>query len=297
MTEGRRLGRGLEALLGPVSREQAQQSGALRDLPVGALRANPWQPRRDFDEAALAELAESIRASGLLQPVIVRQAPGQAQAYELIAGERRWRAVQRLGWATVPAVVRDADDRTLLTLALIENLQRDQLNAIDTALGYERLQQEFDLPQAEVARLVGKDRTTVANALRLLKLPESVQAMLRTRLLSEGHGRALLAAPDAGALLALAKAASEGGWSVRELEAKVRGGPDAPARARRARKPAEQPVALEVRRVEDALRKRLGTDVRVTQRRRGRGSVVVSYYSNDDLARILELVLGKPFEG
>src|SRR5262249_9107476 len=165
MTETKRLGRGLEALLGPITREQAEGSGALRDLPVGVIRPNPFQPRSAIDEAALAELAASIEASGLLQPIVVRP---RGSGYELIAGERRWRAVQRLGWTTIPAVVRDADDQTLLTLALIENLQRNDLSPIDEAKGYRRLMEEFTVPQAEVARLVGRNRTTVTNLLRLL---------------------------------------------------------------------------------------------------------------------------------
>ncbi len=288
----KRLGRGLEALLGPISREQAQQQGALRDLAVASIRPNPFQPRTQFKEEELAELAASIEASGLLQPVVVRPA---GQGYELIAGERRWRAVQRLGWTQVPAVVKEADDRTLLTLALIENLQRDQLSPIDTAVGYQRLQDEFQLPQAEVARLVGKNRVTVANALRLLKLPAGVRDLVHAGRLSEGHARALLALEQPAQIEKLARDAVEAGWSVRDLEARVRG--DTPARARR-RKPAEtRPPNADQRRVEEALRRRLGTDVRVTARRKGRGFVTISYYSNDDLARLLELILGEPFGG
>jgi ParB family chromosome partitioning protein len=296
MTETRRLGRGLEALLGPVSREQAEAQGALRELPVTQVKPNPFQPRRSFDETALAELAASIKASGLLQPLVVR---ANGTAYELIAGERRWRAVQQLGWATVPAVVKEADDRALLTLALIENLQRDDLTPIDEAAGYQRLMEEFALPQAEVARLVGKDRSTVSNSLRLLKLPPDVQTMLEQRELTEGHARALLALADAKEIVRLAKEAAEQGWSVRETEARVRGEtlqPGPRGRVRRARPPARTATA-EIRRVEDALRQRLGTDVRVTARRKGRGFVTLSYYSNDDLARLLELILGAPFDG
>ncbi|HTM30777.1 MAG TPA: ParB/RepB/Spo0J family partition protein, partial [Vicinamibacterales bacterium] len=182
----KRLGRGLEALLGPVSREQAETSGALKELAVSSIRPNPFQPRTRVDEPALAELTASIEASGLLQPVVVRPRNG---AYELIAGERRWRAVQRLGWRTVPAVVKDADDQTLLTLALIENLQRHDLSAIDEALGYQRLMEEFKIPQAEVARLVGRSRPAIANLLRLLRLPADVRTLVHEGKLSEGHAR------------------------------------------------------------------------------------------------------------
>jgi ParB family chromosome partitioning protein len=299
VTGGRRLGRGLESLLGPVSREQAVAEGSLRELPIAQVKPNPFQPRTHFDEAALAELVASIEASGLLQPIVVRPRSG---AFELIAGERRWRAVQQLGWPTVPAVVKDADDQTLLTLALVENLQRNDLSPIDEAQGYQRLIEQFRMPQAEVARLVGRNRSTVANLLRLLRLPEPVRAMVHDRRLSEGHARALLPLDSPDAILALAADAVREGWSVREVEARVRGDDTRPSAPQvMPKSPKDKPrtlqVAADVRRVEDALRKRLGTDVRVTQKRKGRGIVAVSYYSNDDLARLLELMLGAPFEG
>ncbi len=299
MSETKRLGRGLEALLGAVSREQAEASGSLRELPIGNVLPNPYQPRTHVDEDALTELTASIEASGLLQPVIVRPRNGK---FELIAGERRWRAIQRLGWAKIPAVVRDVDDQTLLTLALIENLQRDGLTSIDEAAGYQRLGQEFKLPQAEIARLVGRNRSTVANLLRLLKLPDEVKALVQEGKLSEGHARALLAVEKESELLRLAREAADQGWSVRDTEARVRGESPAPvaavapANGPRPR-PQQKMATAEVRRIEDALRKRLGTDVRVTARRRGRGFLSISYYSNDDLARVLELILGEPFAG
>ncbi|HEY8258609.1 MAG TPA: ParB/RepB/Spo0J family partition protein [Gemmatimonadales bacterium] len=298
MTETKRLGRGLEALLGPISREKAEAAGALRELPVDSLRPNPFQPRTTIDEVAFTELAASIEASGLLQPVIVRPRNG---SYELIAGERRWRAVTHLGWTKIPAVVRDVDDQTLLTLALIENLQRDALSPIDEASGYQRLAAEFQLPHGEIARIVGRNRSTVANLLRLLQLPAEVQALVHQKSLSEGHARALLSLEEPERMIALAREAVEQGWSVREMEARVRG--DEPVSATLApvatpRRPrAVRTVNADARRVEDALRKRLGTDVRLTTRRRGRGFLTISYYSNDDLARLLELILGRPFEG
>jgi ParB family chromosome partitioning protein len=298
MSETKRLGRGLEALLGSASREQAEASGALRELPVGSVLPNPLQPRTHLNEAELAELAASIEASGLLQPVIVRPRNGR---YELIAGERRWRAVQRLGWVKIPAIVKDVDDRTLLTLALIENLQRDDLTAIDEASGYHRLGSEFQLGQAEIARLVGRDRSTVANLLRLLKLPDEVKQLIQDGKLAEGHARALLGVADEKEQVGLAREAAEQGWSVREVEARAKGNGGSPAASAApalapSRSPQRMPSA-DVRRVEDALRKRLGTDVRLTSRRRGRGFLSISYYSNDDLARVLELILGEPFAG
>lgn len=292
----KRLGRGLEALLGPISREQAAASGALREIPVGAIHPNPFQPRREFDEEALGELAQSINTSGLLQPIVVRS---NGASYELVAGERRWRAVQQLGWPRIPAVVKEVDDQSLLTLALIENLQRDDLSPIDEARGYDRLMREFELPQSEVARLVGRNRVTVANSLRLLSLPAEVQQMLERRELSEGHGRALLALNDPEEITRIARDVVQHGWSVRETEALTRGqGPAAQItrpRLQRVKAPVRT-VHAEQRRVEDTLRKRLGTDVRITAKRKGRGLITISYYSNDDLARLLEIILGHPYE-
>jgi ParB family transcriptional regulator, chromosome partitioning protein len=295
MTETKRLGRGLEALLGPVSREQAEASGALRELPMTSLRPNPFQPRTRIDEAELTDLANSMQASGLLQPVIVRPRDG---GYELIAGERRWRAAERLGWPRISAIVREVDDRTLLTLALVENLQRDDLSPIDEAAGYRRLGEEFHLGHAEIGGAVGRDRSTVANLLRLLQLPPDVQMMVHEKRLSAGHARALLGLSDADRQSALAAEAIEQEWSVREIEAAVAGKRTTQRPVKRAGgQPAVRGVTADVKRVEDALRKRLGTDVRVTARRRGRGFVTISYYSNDDLSRLLELILGGPFEG
>jgi len=290
----RRLGRGLEALLGPT-REEAEREGNLVELPIKDIRPNPFQPRQDVDPAALEELVSSIKQAGLLQPVVVRRANGAgAGAYELIAGERRLRACQQLGWERIPAVQREADDRTLLTLALIENLQRDDLSPVDEARGYDRLIAEFSLAQQDVADAVGRDRSTVANALRLLKLPTAVLQMLHEGHLSVGHARALLAIEDPKLATNLAREAVAQGLSVREVEDRVRGGraPERRPRMKRGVGPAP-----EVRRVEDALRRRLGTDVRVSLRAKGKGQIHVAFYSNDDLARVLELMLGAPFDG
>jgi ParB family chromosome partitioning protein len=254
MTSGnkRRLGRGLEALLGPATVAEAKAEGSLAQLPVQALRPNPYQPRQAFDEEALVELADSMQRSGLLQPVVAR--PAANGAYELVAGERRWRAAQRLGWTEIGAVVREVDDQTLLTLALVENLQRDALSPIDEASGYQRLIEEFGVSQAAVGELVGRDRSTVANALRLLKLPASVQEMLHDGRLSVGHARALLAFEDGNKIERLARTAVEQELSVREVEELARGGKAAARRPRAARGARLDP---EARRVEEALRRRL----------------------------------------
>lgn len=289
MSETKRLGRGLEALLGPISRQEAEASGSLQELPVGSIRPNPYQPRSRLDEPRFSELVSSLETSGLLQPIVVRK---HLDGYQLIAGERRWRAALKLGWQRIAAVIREADDRTLLTLALVENLQRDNLSAIEEATSYQRLLDEFQLSQADVARLVGRDRSTIANALRLLKLPLEVTEMVDDGRLSEGHARALLGLADRSQISRLAERAAEQGWSVRDLESKVRSG-----RPGGARKEPVRQLSPAHRRVEDSLRKRLGTDVKVTARRRGRGQISVSYYSEEDLARVLELILGEPFPG
>src|SRR3989449_5358726 len=255
----RRLGRGLEALLGPT-REEAEREGSLVELAIADIRPNPYQPRRDVDPAALEELTASIRKAGLLQPVVVRQAPGNNGGFELIAGERRLRACQAVGWERVPGVKREVDDRTVLTLALIENLHRDDLSPVDEGRGYDRLIAEFKLTQQDVADAVGRDRSTVANALRLLKLPEAVLAMLHGGELSVGHARALLALEDPRGATTLAREAVAQGLSGREVEDRVRGG-RAPERRPRLKR-GEGPVP-EVGGTAQAPRRRLGTCARV----------------------------------
>lgn len=286
----RRLGRGLEALLGVGTVEEAEREGSLRELPVEGIKPNRFQPRRSLDPASLAELKTSIGANGLLQPVVVRHLDA---GYELVAGERRWRAVRALGWKKIPAVIRDVDDRTLLTLALVENLQRASLSPIDEAQGYERLAHDFTLSHAAIAEAVGRDRSTVANAVRLLKLPKSVQQLVADDALSAGHGRALLSLGDGKQIERLARECVAQGWSVREMERQARATPV------RRRKEGGGPrrAAPEVRRIEDALRKRLGTDATVVATGKGRGHLQLRFYSEDDLARLLELILGRRWDG
>ncbi|MGD2134889.1 MAG: ParB/RepB/Spo0J family partition protein [Gemmatimonadales bacterium] len=288
----RRLGRGLEALLGPTSVEDARAEGSLAQLPIDRIRPNPYQPRRTVGTDALAELADSMRSSGLLQPIVVR--PVGEGEYELIAGERRWRAARTLGWQEIGAVVREVDDQTLLTFALVENLQRDALSPIEEALGYQRLIDEFHVSQKAVGELVGRDRSTVANALRLLKLPEGVRSLVDEGSLSPGHARALLAVENDAAAERLAARTVDDALSVREVEQLVRDGRE--PRGRKARRRGRKPPSPEMRRVEDALRGRLKTDVRVTTRGKS-GRVIVNFYSADDLSRLLEIILGEPFDG
>ena len=289
----RRLGRGLEALLGPSTTEDAAQSGDLRQIPLDDIGPNPFQPRHAFDEQAITELANSLRTSGLLQPVVLR--PIDDGTYQLIAGERRWRAAQRLGWGEIGAVVREVDDRTLLTLALVENLQRDALSPVDEANGYRRLVEDFEASQQEVAELVGRDRSTIANALRLLRLPQSVQQMLHRGELDVGHARALLQLPDDKAIEKLAQQAIRDGLSVREVEARTRGSRTPQRRPRKAKSGRVQ--SPEARRIEDRLRHHFQTDAFLIDKGNGSGRLTFNFYSNDDLARLLELLLGEQFDG
>ncbi len=292
LDKNRRLGRGLEALLGAGTVEDAEREGSLRELPVGEIKPNRYQPRRAFNTAELKELKDSISANGLLQPVLVRK--GAHAGYELVAGERRWRAVRELGWKKIPAVVREVDDQTLLTLALVENLQRAALSPIDEAEGYERLTKDFRLSHGDIARLVGRDRSTVANAMRLLQLPKAVQTMVDSGALSAGHARALLSLDDDREIARIAREAVAHGWSVRDTEKATRGGGKSGGTAK---KKARRALPPEARRIEEALRKRLGTDVAVVLNGKGKGHLAVRFYSHDDLARLMELMLGRRWDG
>jgi ParB family transcriptional regulator, chromosome partitioning protein len=264
---------------------------------IARIRPNPFQPRREFRPDELAELQASLKASGLLQPITLRKVG--RDDYELIAGERRLRAATGLGWEEIPAIVREVDDRTMLTLALVENLQRANLNCVEEALGYQRLIAEFDLTQQQVADAVGKDRSTVANFLRILGLPETVRAMLEQGQLSMGHARALLGLADERARVELANEAVAKGLSVRDLEHRVRlalepAAAEQPAPAKpaapRAREAAETPVAI--RGVEDRLRRFFQTDVSIAVSGKDRGQIRIAFYSPDDLDRMLDLLLG-----
>ena len=293
LDKNRRLGRGLEALLGVGTVEDAEREGSLRELAVADIRANRYQPRRAFDPAELKDLKDSIAANGLIQPVVVRKA-GSGQ-YELVAGERRLRSVRELGWKKIPAVVRDVDEPTMLTLALVENLQRASLSAMDEAEGYERLAKEFHLTHADIARAVGRDRSTIANAIRLLQLPKPVQQMLENGGLSAGHARALLSLDDDREINRLAREALAHGWSVRELEQRARGGAKNGGKSSSKKAGAARPP--EARRIEEALRKKLGTDVALVLNGKGKGHVAIRFYSHDDLARLMEVILARRWDG
>lgn len=291
MVKKERLGKGLGALLGEYLGEQGADMEA-RTVPVSAVHPNPFQPRREFKEEELADLVGSIRDNGLLQPIVVRPAGNRrgTDRWELVAGERRWRAVTRLGWTDVPAIIREVDDRTLLVLALVENLQRSGLNALEEAEGYRQLQEEFGLSQQEVAEAVGKDRSTVANALRLLGLPASVRRLVEAGDLTAGHARALLGLPTTRRMGELAERAVEEGWSVREVESRVRKA--RPSKTRRKRRSKEDPSQ---KALETALSRSLGTEVRIRAGRSGeKGKIEVTFYGAEDFERVFELLAGSP---
>jgi ParB family chromosome partitioning protein len=259
-------------------------------VDIDLLAPNQQQPRLNMDDAKLEELAASIKANGIIQPILVRRT---GNTYRIIAGERRWRAAQKAGLQRVPVVVRDvADgDKQLLELALIENLQREGLNPIDEALAYQRLADEFTLTQEQIAAAVGKDRSSVANFMRLLKLPEEVRADLAAGALSTGHARALLALPDAAAQRHGAREAISRRLSVRETEALVKKLSSPKSRATSAAAPAAT-SDVHTRAAEDRMRFALGTKVRINRRGSG-GRIEIEFASEDELNRIFEVITSR----
>ena len=282
-----RLGRGLAALMGDVGDESqtTERARGQRRMPIEFLRPNPRNPRQTFVESELAELSVSIQERGIIQPILVRAVRGANDAYEIIAGERRWRAAQRAGLHDVPVVVTEATDEQSLEFAIIENVQRADLNAIEEAMGYETLASEFKHSQEDIARIVGKSRSHVANTLRLLKLPEPVKAYVRVGKLSAGHARMLIGQPNAEKL---AEDIVTRGLNVRQVEALAREESNKPAKANKAGKPAGKDadtLALE-KRMSDVL----GLAVTVDDRG-GKGVVRVAYsdlHQLDEIVRRLE---------
>jgi len=281
-----RLGKGLGALLGDYL-EPELQPGEVQKLKIASILPNPMQPRRSFVQAELEELAASIAENGLLQPLVVRAAAG-ADNYELIAGERRLRAVGILGWDEVPVIVRDASDRTLLVLALVENLQREALNPLEEAEGYASLGEQFNMKQADIAAAVGKDRSTVSNLLRLLKLPVSVRRLVERGSLSAGHARALLAVDDPVRAAELGQQAAKEGWSVREVERRV----SATSKKKRKRKSTATSDPI-VKAFEGQLRDHFSTRVTIREQAGRKGSIEIQYHGPEDFERIYELMTGQ----
>jgi ParB family chromosome partitioning protein len=300
MNKRKSLGRGLEALLSsarpaasPASATAGEPAGAaphagLREVPVDLLRRGKYQPRIDMREETLAELAESIRAQGVVQPIVVRPLPGSGSEthYEIVAGERRWRAAQLAGLQTVPAVIRDIPDETAVAVALIENIQRENLNPIEEARSLHRLVEEFGLTHADAAQAVGRSRATVSNLLRLLELPRVIREMLEQRQLDMGHARALLGLESPEMQVEAAHRALKQGWSVRETESAVRrmAGPLGSSKA--AKGAAHGPADPNVRRLEADLADTLGAAVKIEHGPKG-GRVVIRYNGLEELEGIL----------
>ncbi len=292
MTSKKRgLGRGLDALLGPSAAQvrdpeadtnpqtTAPTDQELRELPVDLVQRGKYQPRRDIEPESLQELADSIKAQGVMQPIVVR--PLSDRKYEIIAGERRWRAAQLAGLADIPAVVRQVGDEAAIAMALIENIQREDLNPIEEAMALQRLMQEFELTQQEVAKAVGKSRSTVTNLLRLMSLQEDVRRMLEHGDLEMGHARALLGLEGAEQSQAARTVVSKG-LSVRQTEALVRN----VVSSRNQTVPTKQ-LDPNIRQLQDDLAQKIGAKVQIQHTAKGKGKLVVSYNSLDELDGIL----------
>ncbi len=276
-----RLGRGLAALIGEVGDEVGaiERARGQKRVPIEFLRPNPRNPRRQFDDAELDELAASIKERGVLQPIIVRGVPGLADVYEIIAGERRWRASQRAGLHDVPVIQVEASDREAMEIAIVENVQRADLNAMEEAAGYEQLIAEHGYTQADLSRVIGKSRPHVANTLRLLKLPESVRTQVATGALSAGHARALLALPDPEAA---ARRVIDDGLSVRDVE-RLAKPVDLETKSAVAIRREKDP---DTRALEQTLEDVLGLKVAIDHRANGAGTLKITYRSLEQLETV-----------
>jgi ParB family chromosome partitioning protein len=282
---GRRvLGRGLGALIPGADRATLV---GVTEIPVEQLRANSQQPRAEFDQESLGELEASIREHGVLQPILVRPLP--SGAYEVIAGERRWRAAAAAGLKVVPAIVRQMDDRGALEVALVENLQREDLNPLERARAYRRLLADFGLTQDDIARRVGRSQPSVANTLRLLGLPDEVLASLEHGRITEGHARALLAIPDREKLLATWKQVEKKGLSVRATETAARKASISREILQRRRR-----AAADISIIEQEVSEKIGSPTRILARARGGGEIRIAFFGPEDLDRLLEILTGRP---
>ncbi|HON42670.1 MAG TPA: ParB/RepB/Spo0J family partition protein [Bacillota bacterium] len=282
----RGLGKGLNAIVGADIVSEVIDRPRAIEIPVDRLSPNPFQPRRSFTEEGLEQLAESIRQHGVLQPIVVRPS---GDGYQLIAGERRWRAAQIAGLRRIPAVVRELDDPGMVQLALIENLQREDLNPIEEASAYRRLMDEFGMTQERLSSAVGRSRPAIANAVRLLNLPVEIQRAVEERRLSEGHARCLLAITDQGDQLKVAAEIIANGLNVRQAEELVKGiARNVSRETTRKRSSGEDPDAVHLT---QRLGQRLGTKVKLSGSV-SKGRIEIEYYSAEDLDRILEIILG-----
>ncbi len=293
-TPRKALGKGLNALLQtrtqappppPAPATNPQESGGT--LPIDAIEANPLQPRRVFQSERLSELAQSIRSNGIIQPLVVRRVDGR---YQLIAGERRWRAAKLAGLAQVPVVIQDVPDDRLLEITLIENIQREDLNPIETAVAYERLGRELNLNAEQIGQRTGKDRTTILNFQRLLQLPTDLQQLIAERRLSAGHGRCLLSLPTPELQREVAEKSVAQGWSVRQIERVTQ-------KMTEGRKPKhvdEVEIDPNVKAAIQELQRVLGTRVRIVEKPKQKGGrIEIEYYGPDDLDRIYSAIVGE----
>jgi len=269
----------------PAARSDEARTSDIVHVPLARISRNPAQPRTQFDAATIRELADSIRERGVLQPVLLRPA---GDGYQLVAGERRDMAAMEAGFNTVPAIVRPLTDRESLLIALIENVQRENLNPVDEARAYYRLAAEYGLPHEEIAKRVGKDRSTVSNIIRFNNLPVEALALMEEGKLSAGHGRALLSLASSKQQIELAKVAAKSEWSVRELESRIQR-----STAPRVGKPRRAPhraFSAEILALEDELMRIMGTRVRITRRRGGTGSLAIDYHNQEELERLIEML-------
>lgn len=288
------LGKGIRALLNTIDEDLATESvpaisgqnasGVISRIPIDQISVNPKQPRRDFDEQALKELAESIRLHDVIQPVTVIRLAGNK--YQLIAGERRWRASKMAGLKDIPAYIRTADDQQLLEMALLENLQRENLNAIEIALSYKRLMDECDLTQEQVAERMKKERSTVTNYLRLLKLPPDIQAAVRDGRLSMGHARAIISLELVDQQLYVFRETLEKGLSVRQVEQLVKNMVSEKSAPAKGKEITKLPPAY--KRIQDNMASHFSTRVHLDRKKNGKGSILIEFYSDSDLERIME---------
>jgi ParB family chromosome partitioning protein len=265
------------------------QEGDVQRLPIEQLTPNPNQPRREFDETALMELAQSIERDGIIQPIIVRKTG--PKEYQIIAGERRWRAAKTAGLKQVPVIVRTADDQQVLELAIVENIQREDLNPIELAIAFHRMATELGLSHDQIGQKTGKERTTITNSVRLLQLPGDLQSMIAAKRLSAGHARALLKFEDETMQREIAQRCIVEGWSVRQIEEFTR---PKTVSAKTKIKPAEISVDPNVKFALSEMERVLGTKVRITEGGTGKGRIEIEYYSPDDLNRLYDLIIYSP---
>jgi ParB family chromosome partitioning protein len=282
----KRLGKGLDALITSL---HIDESDKIIQIPLSQLRANPYQPRKHFNEDSIKELAESIKEHGVIQPIIVRKV---LKGFEIIAGERRFRASQVSGMATIPAVERNFSDQQVMEIALIENVQREDLNAMEIAVSYQAIIDQFSLTQEELSAKVGKSRSHIANFLRLLLLPEAIKQYVSRGTLSMGHARAIVGVKDDKLKKELAESAISKQWSVRDLEEEIKKLEELPGKEKETSKKKEKNRDPHINQAEEQLRELYRTTVKIKQQN-NRGKIELIYYSQDDLNRLLELLQGK----